>query len=184
MQIKENRRAGGLSAGPQSQILEGVTWDEARQVQVNYLKGRYSIGPRFTSLSLFFQEASLSGTGDQVILVGAASKGIIQRDFQHHAVVYKSPYAKNPFDNVSNEEIEAYKQSVARKQRGEGEILFLITNTSFRRPINFLVIGDTSQDESTPLVSPVDGTFLVLPFSPIFLSKAGIVFPVGHSYCD
>ena len=26
--------------------------------------------------------------------VGAASKGIIQRDFQHHATVYKSPYAK------------------------------------------------------------------------------------------
>ena len=32
--------------------------------------------------------------------VGAASKGIIQRDFQHHATVYKSPYAKNPFDQV------------------------------------------------------------------------------------
>jgi hypothetical protein len=34
LQIKENRRAGGLSAGPQSQILEGVTWDEARQCHV------------------------------------------------------------------------------------------------------------------------------------------------------
>jgi hypothetical protein len=26
--------------------------------------------------------------------VGAASKGIIQRDYQHNATVYKSPYAK------------------------------------------------------------------------------------------
>ncbi|XP_021961097.1 protein hu-li tai shao isoform X3 [Folsomia candida] len=110
-QIKENRRAGGISAGPQSQILEGVTWDEARQCQ----------------------EATLSGTGDQVILVGAASKGIIQRDFQHHAVVYKTPYAKNPFDCVTNEEIEAYKQGIERKQR-----------------------GDDSQDETTPIVSPVE----------------------------
>jgi adducin len=67
------------------------------------------------------QEATLSGTGDQVILVGAASKGIIQRDFQHHAVVYKTPYAKNPFDSVTNEEIEEYKQSVQRKQRGDGK---------------------------------------------------------------
>ena len=35
--IKENRRAGEISAGPQSQILEGVTWDEARQVQVKLI---------------------------------------------------------------------------------------------------------------------------------------------------
>jgi len=95
-QIKENRRAGDISAGPQSQILEGVTWDEARQVQ----------------------DANMSGTGDHVILVGAASKGIIQRDFQHNAVVYKQPYAKNPFDSVTNEEIEAYKQSVEKKRVG------------------------------------------------------------------
>ena len=31
----------------------------------------------------------MSGTGDHVVLVGAASKGIIQRDFQHHAMVYR-----------------------------------------------------------------------------------------------
>jgi len=95
-QIKENRRAGGVSAGPQSQVLEGVTWDEARQVQ----------------------DATMSGTGDRVIHVGAASKGIIQRDFQHHAVVFKSPYAKNPFDSVTNEEIEQYKKTVEKKQKG------------------------------------------------------------------
>ena len=35
-QIKENRRQGGISAGPQSHILEGVTWDEAKQMQVVY----------------------------------------------------------------------------------------------------------------------------------------------------
>ena len=66
-QIKENRRQGGISAGPQSHLLEGVTWDEAKQMQ----------------------DANMSGTGDQVVLVGAASKGIIQRDFQHHAMVYR-----------------------------------------------------------------------------------------------
>lgn len=73
------------------------------------------------NIYIALQEATLSGTGDQVILVGAASKGIIQRDFQHHAVVYKTPYAKNPFDSVTNEEIEQYKQSVERKLRGDGK---------------------------------------------------------------
>ena len=58
-------------------------------------------------------------TGDQVVLVGAASKGIIQREFQHNAMVYKSAYAKNPFDNVTEQEIEDYKQFIERKQRGE-----------------------------------------------------------------
>ena len=33
-QIKENRRQGGISAGPQSHILEGVSWDEAQKLQV------------------------------------------------------------------------------------------------------------------------------------------------------
>lgn len=35
------------------------------------------------------QDASMSGTGDHVVVVGAASKGIIQREFQHHAMVYR-----------------------------------------------------------------------------------------------
>lgn len=66
------------------------------------------------------QDANISQTGDQVILVGAASKGIIQRGFQHNAMVYKTPYAKNPFDTVTDDELEEYKKTVQRKARGEG----------------------------------------------------------------
>lgn len=47
-------------------------------------------------------------------MVGAVSKGIIQRNFQHNATVYKTPYSKNPFDAVTNEEIEYYKASVEK----------------------------------------------------------------------
>lgn len=61
----------------------------------------------------------MSGTSDQVILVGAASKGIIQREYQHNATVYKTPYAKNPFDAITDEEIENYKKDITRKQRGD-----------------------------------------------------------------
>lgn len=53
VQIKENRRADKITSGPQSQLLEGVTWEEAKKLQ----------------------DANISATGDQVILVGAASKG-------------------------------------------------------------------------------------------------------------
>jgi len=60
------------------------------------------------------KDANLTTNSDQVILVGAASKGIIQRNYQHNATVYKTPYAKNPFDAVTDEEIQYYKNSVER----------------------------------------------------------------------
>lgn len=56
--------------------------------------------------------------GDQHIIVGAASKGIIQRDHQHNAVVYRQYYAANPFENMSEDEVTAYKQAVERQDRG------------------------------------------------------------------
>ncbi|XP_032292932.1 protein hu-li tai shao isoform X4 [Drosophila virilis] len=94
-QIKDNRRADLISAGPQSHILEGVTWDEANRIK----------------------DATVSQTGDHVVLMGAASKGIIQRGFQHNATVYKAPYAKNPFDNVTDDELNEYKRTVERKKK-------------------------------------------------------------------
>jgi len=56
---------------------------------------------------------------DQTVLVGAASKGIIQREFQHNAVVYKTPYAKNPFDCVSDQELDDYRHLIEAKARGD-----------------------------------------------------------------
>ncbi|XP_028157078.1 protein hu-li tai shao-like [Ostrinia furnacalis] len=97
-QIKENRRADKISAGPQSHILEGVTWDEASK--------------------LVGEDAANTHTGDHVVLMGAASKGIIQRGYQHNATVYSAPYARNPFDHVTDREIDEYRRVVERKQRG------------------------------------------------------------------
>jgi len=93
--MKEGRRLGGVHAGPESKVLDGLSWEEARQMadaQVSHVDGGY-------------------------MKVGAASKGIIQRDFQHNATVYKSPYAKNPFDMVSNEELEEYKRIINNKTK-------------------------------------------------------------------
>ncbi|XP_047518706.1 protein hu-li tai shao isoform X5 [Pieris napi] len=98
-QIKENRRADKISAGPQSHILEGVTWDEAAKM----------VG----------EDAANTHTGDHVVLMGAASKGIIQRGYQHNATVYSAPYARNPFDHVTDTEIDEYRRIVERKQRSE-----------------------------------------------------------------
>lgn len=98
--IKDNRRADKISAGPQSHILEGVTWDEANQITKD-------------------SNVSSSGASDHVVLMGAASKGIIQRGYQHNATVYKTPYAKNPFDSVTDDELNDYKKTVERKRHGD-----------------------------------------------------------------
>lgn len=99
--MKELRMRNTISSGPQSQILDGVTWDELKNVGT----GENIEGAQKSH--------------EQTIIVGAASKGIIQRDHQHNAKVYKTAYAKNPFDNISDAELEEYKRIVSRKQRGE-----------------------------------------------------------------
>ncbi|KAL4231595.1 Adducin 3 (Gamma) [Mactra antiquata] len=92
-QIKKDYYEERISAGPQSKILEGMTWEEAEKMK----------------------DGSLSATGDSVIVIGAASKGIIQRDQQHNVQVYKSQYAANPFETMSEDEIERYKWEVEHK---------------------------------------------------------------------
>merc|ERR1719281_1222911 len=99
--MKEGRRVGGVHAGPESKVLDGLSWEEAQQMHQN-------------------QVTHVDGGG--YMKVGAASKGIIQRDFQHNATVYKSPYAKNPFDMVSNEELEEYKRIINNKSKRDGEM--------------------------------------------------------------
>ncbi|ELT93964.1 hypothetical protein CAPTEDRAFT_100987 [Capitella teleta] len=79
-----------ITAGHQSKILEGMSWDEAQKIK----------------------EGHVNPSADTTIVVGAASKGIIQRDHQHNAVVYKTYYAPNPFDNMTEEEVERYKKEV------------------------------------------------------------------------
>ncbi|XP_051175891.1 MATH and LRR domain-containing protein PFE0570w isoform X2 [Leptopilina boulardi] len=131
-QIKDYRRADKISAGPQSHILEGVTWEEAKKMQ----------------------DATISGTGEQVVLVGAASKGIIQRGFQHNAMVYKTPYAKNPFDAVTDQELDQYKKDVERKQKDD-------ESQSESEALSSFNISRATHESSTaksPIQSPVSVT--------------------------
>lgn len=100
-----------VSSGPQSHILEGVNWEEAK----NY--------------STTTTDGNVTTTHNHVLMVGAASKGIIQREYQHNATVYKSAYAKNPFDNVTEEEIAEYRDLVERRQRGENGTNFFFDDT-------------------------------------------------------
>ncbi|CAF1330849.1 unnamed protein product, partial [Didymodactylos carnosus] len=95
-QIRNRYLTDIINAGPQSRILDNMTLSEARQK---------------------LEDPQLSG--EPVIVVGAASKGIIKRDQQNNAVVYKSYYAQNPFAHMDQNEIEKYKKEVEQRQMKE-----------------------------------------------------------------
>uniref|UniRef100_A0A915PE12 Class II aldolase/adducin N-terminal domain-containing protein n=1 Tax=Setaria digitata TaxID=48799 RepID=A0A915PE12_9BILA len=94
--IKENRRLGTTSAGPQSQILDGVTYEEIAQIRADV-------------------ETSDMGQADRVVIIGTASKGIIDRQHQHNAQVYRQLYAPNPFASETDEDIQKYMKEVEAK---------------------------------------------------------------------
>lgn len=125
-QIKDYRRADKISAGPQSHILEGVSWDEANRLK----------------------DANVSATGDHVVLMGAASKGIIQRGYQHNATVYKAPYAKNPFDSVTDDELNEYKKTVEKKRQGD------YTDTDFSESEALSSLKISEKNKIQPLSPP------------------------------
>jgi len=127
--MKEGRRLGGVHAGPESKVLDGLSWEEVKNMQDA-------------------QTSQVDGYGGMKI--GAASKGIIQRDFQHHATVFKSPYAKNPFDSVSNDELEEYKRIIDKKQRGE-------TSPVIEDP------GDTTDPGSSTTPGGLDSSAVLSP---------------------
>lgn len=62
------------------------------------------------------------------VVYGAASKGIIKRDQQNNAVVYKTYYAAaNPFQQMDPVELEKYKKEVAQRQiKDQGTLKFSI----------------------------------------------------------
>lgn len=46
-QIKDNRRADKITSGPQSHILEGVSWEEAKKLQVGVLNNLFKSSKYF-----------------------------------------------------------------------------------------------------------------------------------------
>ncbi|UMM41548.1 hypothetical protein L5515_017763 [Caenorhabditis briggsae] len=97
--IKENNRLGTVTPGPKSQILDGVTYEDISIVIQPDSDG--TIGQ--------------SSSSDRAILIGTASKGIIDRQYQHHAQVYQQIYAPNPFSIETDEDIRKYVAMVKAK---------------------------------------------------------------------
>jgi hypothetical protein len=63
------------------------------------------------------QQQYLTSHPSATLVFGAVSKGIIKRDQQHNAGVYKTPYAlNNPFQQMDPNEWEKYRKEIAQNQ--------------------------------------------------------------------
>jgi len=83
-----------ITAGPQSTVLEGVTWEEARRIK---------------------EGQPMNGIDN--VRVTAASRGIIQREHQRDALFYKNYTLSNPFDHITKDDLEKYHREVQRKSK-------------------------------------------------------------------
>jgi len=51
------------------------------------------------------------------VRVTAASRGIIQRDYQQDAIFYKKFTLTNPFENITEKDLEKYRRDVQIKAK-------------------------------------------------------------------
>jgi adducin len=100
-EIKEHYFNDKVDAGHQSKLLENITDEEARKMQEA-------------------REGKL--TGEHVVIVGAVSKGIIQRDHRHNVAVYQSVYATNPFHQITDADLQEYQKEIRRKNATPEEL--------------------------------------------------------------
>lgn len=77
-------------------------------------------GPQSRILEASFNDSIDS---DQRVVIGAASKGIIQKEYQHNAKIYKAEYQKNPFDNIDQTELDEYTSSIVGNKKVDNSYL-------------------------------------------------------------
>lgn len=88
-----------------------------------------SEGPQSRILDASFADSVDSD--QQRVVIGAASKGIIQKEYQHNAKIYKKAYEKNPFDNIDYNELNEYTNSIVGNMKKADDSSFLNANDSY-----------------------------------------------------
>ncbi len=90
--MKDDRDLNKSTSGYQSRILDGLSETDARKYH------------------------EVQGVNPNA--VAAFSKGIIQKDYVKDAVILTDYSAQNPFDCVTDNEIEDYKKQADRRAQG------------------------------------------------------------------
>ncbi|XP_031444172.1 alpha-adducin isoform X5 [Phasianus colchicus] len=117
--IREQNLQDIKTAGPQSQVLSGVVVDRSLVQRVTFYKDAplsdctESIEGLDLTEQAFSPAKSLSVRKGELV---TASKAIIEKEYQPKVIV--STTGPNPFNKLTDRELEEYRKEVERKQKG------------------------------------------------------------------
>ncbi|XP_054681530.1 alpha-adducin isoform X4 [Grus americana] len=120
--IREQNLQDIKTAGPQSQVLSGVVVDRSLVQRVTVCKDAplsdctESIEGLDLTEQAFSPAKSLSVRKGELV---TASKAIIEKEYQPKVIV--STTGPNPFNKLTDRELEEYRKEVERKQKGPEE---------------------------------------------------------------
>ncbi|XP_065770611.1 alpha-adducin isoform X2 [Muntiacus reevesi] len=116
--IREQNLQDIKTAGPQSQVLSGVVMDRSLVQDAPLSDCTERIEGLERSEQTFSPAKSLSFRKGELV---TASKAIIEKEYQPHVIV--STTGPNPFNTLTDRELEEYRREVERKQKGPEENL-------------------------------------------------------------
>ncbi|XP_014594096.2 alpha-adducin isoform X14 [Equus caballus] len=116
--IREQNLQDIKTAGPQSQVLSGVVMDRSLVQDAPLSDCTETIEGLELTEQTFSPAKSLSFRKGELV---TASKAIIEKEYQPHVIV--STTGPNPFNTLTDRELEEYRREVERKQKGPEENL-------------------------------------------------------------
>ncbi|XP_064305090.1 alpha-adducin isoform X12 [Phalacrocorax carbo] len=114
--IREQNLQDIKTAGPQSQVLAGVVVDRSLVQDAPLSDCTESIEGLDLTEQAFSPAKSLSVRKGELV---TASKAIIEKEYQPKVIV--STTGPNPFNKLTDRELEEYRKEVERKQKGPEE---------------------------------------------------------------
>ncbi|XP_072262622.1 alpha-adducin isoform X3 [Pyxicephalus adspersus] len=116
--IREQNLQDIKTAGPQSQVLSGVVVDRSMVQKLSVLKDAPLSDCSETLDGFDLSEQAFSPAKIYSVRKGeliTASKAIIEKEYQPHVIV--STAGPNPFNKLTDRELEEYRKEVERKQK-------------------------------------------------------------------
>ncbi|XP_051021062.1 alpha-adducin isoform X2 [Acomys russatus] len=142
--IREQNLQDIKTAGPQSQVLCGVVMDRSLVQDAPLSDCTETIEGLELTEQTFSPAKSVSFRKGELV---TASKAIIEKEYQPHVIV--STTGPNPFNTLTDRELEEYRREVERKQKGSEEQLDETREQKEKSP------PDQSAVPSTPPSTPI-----------------------------
>ncbi|XP_031196923.1 alpha-adducin isoform X3 [Mastomys coucha] len=142
--IREQNLQDIKTAGPQSQVLCGVMMDRSLVQDAPLSDCTETIEGLELTEQTFSPAKSVSFRKGELV---TASKAIIEKEYQPHVIV--STTGPNPFNTLTDRELEEYRREVERKQKGSEENLDETREQKEKSP------PDQSAVPNTPPSTPV-----------------------------